>query len=337
MPKVSIIVPIYNVEKYLRKCIDSLLNQDFKDLEIIAINDGSPDNSLTILKEYQDPRLVIVDKENGGYGSVLREGIKIAKSDYILVCDPDDYLETNAVSYLYNLALKNNSDLTIGAKYYIYEDNEQIDYSKSYSDEVKILNEEIYKIENDNFKDLLFIDPSPHSKLYRKELVKDLNFLDKIAYTDNILFYLSLIKAKRVIYTEKALSYYLINRSGNTMSDISAKAVLAHLKVFNEILNKAITNLDFFYFRMFLSFKYIIWQFKATHLNSEVQSELITNLKIMQDRLILNRKSILAYYKLYNNRRYKERIKDYLFLNALTKKIGFNLLLKDIKKRGQHD
>ncbi len=94
-PKISIIVPIYNVEKYLRRCLDSLLIQYFKDIEIIAINDGSTDLSLQILNEYaiKDDRLKIIDQSNGGVSSARNAGIDAASGEYIGFVDPDDWVD----------------------------------------------------------------------------------------------------------------------------------------------------------------------------------------------------------------------------------------------------
>lgn len=99
-PIVSIIVPVYNVEKYIQQCLYSLLNQDFKDIEIIAINDGSTDNSLAILNEINDARLVILTQENQGQSSARNFGLKHARGEYILFVDADDYLELNTVGKL---------------------------------------------------------------------------------------------------------------------------------------------------------------------------------------------------------------------------------------------
>ena len=94
-PKVSIIIPVYNVEQYLPKCLDSIINQTLKDIEIICINDGSIDNSLSILKEYasKDDRIIIIDKENEGQGIARNLGIKKAKGKYIGFVDPDDWVD----------------------------------------------------------------------------------------------------------------------------------------------------------------------------------------------------------------------------------------------------
>ena len=113
MPKVSIIVPTYNVAEYLDQCMTSLINQTLKDIEIIAINDGSTDNSLEILKRYaeKDSRIKIIDKENGGYGIGMNIGLDNCTGDYVGILEPDDYVKTSMYGDLYELAENYDLDL----------------------------------------------------------------------------------------------------------------------------------------------------------------------------------------------------------------------------------
>ena len=110
---VSIIVPIFNVDKYLEKCIKSIINQTYRNLEIILINDGSTDNSYQICKKYseQDSRIVLIDKQNGGSASAKNYGLKIAKGDYISFVDSDDFVELDMIEYMVNTIKKFNTDI----------------------------------------------------------------------------------------------------------------------------------------------------------------------------------------------------------------------------------
>ncbi|GAE35918.1 glycosyltransferase [Halalkalibacter akibai] len=114
-PKVSIIVPIYNVEKYLNRNLDSLLSQQLKDIEIIAVNDGSTDNSLEILQSYanRDNRIRVVDKANGGVSSARNEGLKRASGEYIGFVDPDDWINEEMFKQLYETAKADNADIVM--------------------------------------------------------------------------------------------------------------------------------------------------------------------------------------------------------------------------------
>ena len=114
MAQVSIILPVYNVEPYLRQCLDSIINQTFKDFELIVVNDCSPDNSLQIVKEYQqkDSRIVLLNlPKNKGISNARNEGMKIAKAKYIVFIDSDDWVREDYVEVLFNDIEKNNCDV----------------------------------------------------------------------------------------------------------------------------------------------------------------------------------------------------------------------------------
>ena len=114
MPKVSVIVPVYNVEKYIQKCLNSLVKQTLEDIEIIIINDGSKDNSFYIIKEFEkkyENKIKYFEKENGGSADARNQGILHATGDYIAFLDPDDYVELDIYEKMYNKAIEENSDI----------------------------------------------------------------------------------------------------------------------------------------------------------------------------------------------------------------------------------
>ncbi|MDE6123779.1 MAG: glycosyltransferase [Eubacterium sp.] len=122
MPKVSLIVPTYNVEQYLVECMESITNQTLEDIEIICINDGSTDGSLSILQSYadKDKRIIIVDKENGGYGIGMNIGLEMATGEYVGIVEPDDFVPVNMFGNLYDVAKENNLDF-VKADFYRFE------------------------------------------------------------------------------------------------------------------------------------------------------------------------------------------------------------------------
>ncbi len=113
MPKISVIVPIYGVEKYLRECLDSILNQTLFYMEIILIDDGSKDDCPKIIDEYakKDNRIIVIHKENGGYGSAMNVGLNQATGEYIGIVEPDDYIDQKMYEDLYKIAKEYNSDI----------------------------------------------------------------------------------------------------------------------------------------------------------------------------------------------------------------------------------
>ena len=175
MAKVSLVVPIYNSSMYLNKCIDSLVNQTLKDIEIILINDGSTDKSEKVIKEYKDKRIKYISKKNAGIGKTRNRGIKEATGEYIAFVDSDDYLNEHFCEYMYKKAHADNCDLVICN---FFEDRGNL-----------------YGIKFKDFKDTSLKDnPSlinninlgPCNKLYSLKLLKnnDIYFEENLKYED---------------------------------------------------------------------------------------------------------------------------------------------------------
>ena len=135
MSKVSVVVPIYKVERYLGNCIESLIGQTLKDIEIILVDDGSPDNCPSICDEYaaKDGRIKVIHKPNGGVSAARNDGLKAATGEYIIFCDSDDWMELDAFEVLYEAATTNDSDIAIGDVYMTYGDGGN-KYVKFYKD-----------------------------------------------------------------------------------------------------------------------------------------------------------------------------------------------------------
>lgn len=339
MTKVTVIVPVYKVEKYLKTCFESLLHQTSKDFVVYAVNDGSPDNCLSIIRDYEKryPELIrCFDKENGGYGSVLQIAIEQTSTPYFLICDPDDTLEPAAVETLVNLAEISQADITIGAKLLMYEDSTLKEYDCSYNNEfVKLRNNTVYNKGTAAYNDLFFVNPSPHAKLYRRELGKDISFPHKVGYTDNLLFYISLLNAKKVIYTDIPLANYLIDRRGNSMTDVSLRAMNGEIDVFNTIIDQAAgcENVpDIFWYRMFASFKFMLYQTRRLNCTVEEYEQAMDHLETFLNRLIPYRDQILNYYSTYEKTQIVERFRDKAMLDSLTSKRMYGNLKKKMAK-----
>lgn len=128
MPKISVIIPVFNMEKFVGECLDSVLQQTLDDIEVIIINDGSKDNSLNIIQEYQkrDNRIIIIDKENAGVGAARNDGIKAATGDYIAFMDPDDmYASNDVLLHCYEVAVRENVSIVGGRTVFLYQDGSQ--------------------------------------------------------------------------------------------------------------------------------------------------------------------------------------------------------------------
>ena len=127
MSEISIIIPTYNVEKYIDKCFESIVNQTFKDFEVIVINDGSTDQTLRLIKEWekQDSRFTVIDKTNEGVGKTRNLGLSIAKAPYVIFIDPDDYLHAQMLEKLYKEIKLSNASLAICEYYDCFEDSNE--------------------------------------------------------------------------------------------------------------------------------------------------------------------------------------------------------------------
>lgn len=180
MPKISVIVPVYNTEKYLDKCLNSLAKQTLKDIEILVINDGSPDNSEEIIKKYEKEYPEIIKyylKPNGGLSDARNYGIEKATGDYIGFVDSDDYVEKDMFEKLYSKAISNNYDIVVSDLYMVYEDNNNRDVISScvYSDYTN----------KEKIKALMtYIYPTAWNKIYKRELLENIKFKKDIWFED---------------------------------------------------------------------------------------------------------------------------------------------------------
>ena len=232
MANVTILVPMYNVEKYVSKCLDSLISQTYKDIEIWGVNDGSPDNSRKIVLKYaaKDSRVKLIDKENGGYGSVLQMGIEKIKSPYFLICDPDDWLEPEAVERLYKISLKSNLDLAVGDYYDVFVGEED----KHHVHSVKNITPHKIYTEKKEIQQFSFGAVSPHAKLFRTSLLKNITFPTHVNYTDFILYIYALTNAKRISYIDIPLANYLKDRPNNSTTSINPARLKDHATEWKE-------------------------------------------------------------------------------------------------------
>ena len=218
MIKVSIIVPVYNTEKYLKKCLDSLVNQTLKDIEIICINDGSLDNSLQILKEYEkkDNRIKIVNQRNQGVSIARNNGIKLASGEYIGFTDSDDYVDLDFYEKLYNGA--NNQDMCGGE---IKKSNYQ--YRKYYCF---------------------------WSYIYKKSLIINNNiiFPEKITNGEDVCFLWKAIFLSNKINYVNNTYYHYIKRNGSAVNSKMTlekiNSILESIKFRFELVNQYINNIE---------------------------------------------------------------------------------------------
>lgn len=210
---ISIVVPIYNVEQYLEKCINSIINQTYKNLEIILINDGSTDSSSTIIDKYKliDSRIKVIHKENGGLSDARNRGIEIAAGKYITFIDSDDYVELDYVEYLYNLIIRYSTNISF-CKYDLIFDND-----KKIKDEKHNINKDGKYSKIFALKDILYsknFEFSACAKMFLTEHFKDIKFPKGKLYEDNDTIYKLIDKNEDIaLGFEKKYNYVMRNDS----------------------------------------------------------------------------------------------------------------------------
>ena len=229
MVKISVIIPIYNVEEYLGQCLDSVVNQSFKDIEIICVNDGSTDNSLNILNEYEnkDSRIRIYSQKNQGAGATRNNALEYASGEYVYFMDADDYLDLNALEELYDIAAEKNADFVIFKINNFYENpNATIDFDYEYYSMPYLkekVGEETFSYD-DVSKIALELCVCPPGNFFKHEFLKDIRFPEGLLYEDNVFFANAIFKANTIYFYDKFL-YNRRRRESSTTAPISVKTM----------------------------------------------------------------------------------------------------------------
>ena len=228
---ISVIVPIYNVEKYLNKCIESIINQSYSNLEIILVDDGSKDSSGIMCDSYilKDKRIKVIHKENGGLSDARNVGLDKAKGEYIVFIDSDDWIDEKMIEILYNIVKKNNSDISICDYFLAY--NEEIQTQKEDIEVINLSNIEALKKIYD--KDLGVCMIVAWNKLYKRNLFKDdIRYPYGKIHEDEFTTYKLLYKAEKISYTNQKMYYY--RQRENSITSSFNKKRLDCLEAFDE-------------------------------------------------------------------------------------------------------
>jgi len=225
--KISVIIPVYNVEKYLKKCLESVINQTLEELEIIVVNDGSEDSSPEIIRAYaeKDTRIRIIDKENTGYGNSMNCGLATAVGEYIGIVESDDFISEKMYETLYGLSLDGTVDVVKGNfyEYYVEEGKRARVVANTDRDIIEDSKEPFTLKENGQIS---WGHPSVWSGIYRRAFIEEnkIRFIEENGggWVDNPFFYETLCKAKSIMWTKTPLYYYMKsneNSSSNKQMD----------------------------------------------------------------------------------------------------------------------
>ena len=225
MYKVSVILPIYNVSQYLRECLDSVVRQTLKELEIICVNDGSTDNSLEIIEEYaaKDERIVIITGPNGGYGKAMNKGLDRATGEYVGIVEPDDYVSLTMFEDLYRIAVENQLDM-VKADFYRFERNEHgdMDMRYVYLDNTKQRYGELLHPYQD--PSIIRFTMNTWSGIYRRTMLDEYhirhNETPGASYQDNGFFFQTMVQSKQAMIVNYP---YYRNRQNNPNSSVNSR------------------------------------------------------------------------------------------------------------------
>jgi len=316
---VSVIIPVYNVENYLNRCVESVINQTYKNLEIILIDDGSTDNSGEICDKLKkkDDRIIVIHKENGGLSSARNAGIDIAKGKYITFIDSDDFVDVSTIDKSIKKMKNNNADILVFNRYYYYENGNKLLRFKIIDKDLVMNSEQaIYEMNNYNNFDM-----SACCKIFNMNLFKEIRFpIGKIS-EDFYVMYLLFDNAKKIVYTSEPL-YYYFQRNGS----ISKSAKLRY-----DFVDAAYQQM------IYIEKKYP--NLKAcVHASYASANMTIYNILIMmggkctKEELMKLRDNVKCNYKYIlqcDSWSFSKRVQAYLFINSI---FLYNIVYKLFKK-----
>lgn len=225
-PLVSVIIPVYNVEDYLRTCLDSVLNQTYKNLEIIIVNDGSTDASRSICEEYtkKDARCTLVNKANGGLSSAKNTGLEKVHGEWLTFVDSDDYVAPNYIQYMHGVSRRENAELVICQFQKVSNHSAQI---KNNPEKIKIMTPE-QSIEMLLYKKGIY--PSSWAKLYKTRLYESIRFPEHTNYEDLAVICQLMDQARSIAISNQKIYYYL-DRKNSIMNDEFSKKKMQRIEV----------------------------------------------------------------------------------------------------------
>jgi glycosyltransferase involved in cell wall biosynthesis len=320
-PKISIIVPVFNTDKYLKRCLDSIVNQTFEEIEILCINDGSTDNSLKILEEYKkkDERITLIKQTNQGLSATRNKGIKLASAKYLFFVDSDDTIESNVCEILYNRISKNDKDIYFFKLNFFNSKDELISMSEDLPDN----KEELFKLLIS-----LKITVSASSCIYKKELFVDNNIEYPINkyFEDNATTYKLCYFAKSIEVVNKAFYNYFIENENSITNSFNIKhmedVIYSIIETKSFLLKK---NIFFNYQKQYQERidKCIFFTFKFIN-NNYLNIDKIEILKILWN-FIVDNKNFMQYSRILYWLELSMKMLNYELEDSLVKTISLGI------------
>ena len=312
--KISVLIPVYNAENYLKKCIDSVVNQTYTNLEIIIVNDGSTDSSQKIIDKYAkiDNRIIVIQKANGGIGSAYKMAFDVMTGDFILFVDSDDWLELNAVEELLKLATFNDADLvSFGIK--AVDDGGKELQSPSFMsiNEINISNEAILKTHFEVLKHPTLV------RLYKKTLFDDIFILEQNIGIDEMLTPQLLLKCNRAVYTTVVYYNVLVRTDSVCRAVYNDVKVLQTIKVYQYLSNLFNTKIEKYQDVIYYKYLQIVNGMMLGHNKSEY--------KLVPETVKLLKQEFEQNFKLYAE---SKKIQQFSTRERISMHLNFNDYLR---------
>lgn len=269
--EVSVIIPVYNVERYLPQCLDSILNQTLKEIEIVCINDGSTDKSLRILEKYKsnDSRVKIYTKENSGYGKTINWGLEKSHGKYIVIVDSDDFMDSDGIRVLYDCAEANQADY-VRSNYFEYKDGQD---TLNSSLDIVLYNKMCNALENPQL--FYNIAMSTWACIYKKSFLIDnnikMNETPGAAFQDTSWQYMVLLRARRIVFIKEAYYHYRIDNPDSSINNPKMVFFEVDEKNYMEIKLKEYKIIDPNIWTAFSRMIYVLYKWNYSIIAAEYQ------------------------------------------------------------------
>lgn len=318
--KVSVIIPVYNSKQYLKQCLDSVVNQTLKDIEIIIVNDGSTDNSIEIIQDYSNncKNIKVINKQNEGCYKARNVGLETAKGEYIAFLDSDDYIEFNMYEKLYSKAKETDADI-VSSNYSILENNKIkiVDFSSSI-ELLKKSNNKLIGAEN------ILLDAIIWSRIFKRQMIVDkgIFFHSDIHTADDAFFHvLTMLNANKIVYIPDVLYTYRISRNGSITTNLHNEFNFDCIKVSQRILEYTLQNKMEHFMSQIVAFVLRLNVLGYLRINKCHKKEYFKKMCKFIDDYSINSKTKIAFVKnVYNRHCFKAVIyKNKFFLDLLIK------------------
>ena len=329
-PLVSIIISAYNTEQYIRQCLNSVINQTFKDFEVIVINDFYSDNTYKIIEEFKqkDDRFTVINSEkNYGLGFARNQGLKVAKGKYITFIDSDDWVKNNYVETLYSTIEKHNADF-VSADYTLYN-NATSAYFQDKKNLTFYKQSDFYNFEitEENIKKQILLD-TPNicvwAKIFKREFLLSNNIYFKIEFfEDNLFIWEVIANSKKFLFIKDSIYYYRLNRKGSFVDTHRNKFIFYNSVLFENLKTNLLCNNIYEKYRREF-FSYIsIRTFIFMKMSILPYSELATMFSEFREKFYT--KDFVLSYEVLNT---KSKITLFTFYLCLKYNINYVLILK---------